>query len=189
MASNNTPKKPDDDSVAETAAEMHGKSKAESGSIGKIDRADDATESLYAQDTNNSPVFKAFWNSVDLGMFSAQPAPLNELAESAIAECIRVTRPPLNNVTNYGGDNKLLDGVIADLAKAGYGGIRIPVEYGGKNADVRTFMKMIVRLAGQADASVAGLASVHGCIGAVAPLINFGTEEQKQKFLPLLASW
>jgi alkylation response protein AidB-like acyl-CoA dehydrogenase len=189
MASNNTPKTPDNDSVAETAAEMHGKSKAESGSIGKIDRADDATENLYAQDTNNSPVFKAFWNNVDLGMFSAQPAPVNEAAESAIAECIRVTRAHLDNGTIYGPDNKLSEAVIADLAKAGYGGIRIPVEYGGKAADVRTFMNMIVRLAGQADASVAGLASVHGCIGAVAPLINFGTEEQKKKYLPLLASW
>jgi alkylation response protein AidB-like acyl-CoA dehydrogenase len=48
---------------------------------------------------------------------------------------------------------------------------------------------MIVKMAGQADPSVAGLASVHGCIGAVDPLINFGTDEQKKKYLPLLASW
>jgi alkylation response protein AidB-like acyl-CoA dehydrogenase len=189
MASNNTPNKPDNDSVAETAAEMHGKSKAESGSIGKIDRADDETEHLYAQDTSNSPVFKAFWNSVDLGMFSAQPAPVNQVAEAAIADCIRVARSHLDAGTIYGADNKLSDAVIADLAKAGYGGIRIPGEFGGKDADVTTFMNMIVRMAGQGDASIAGLASVHGCIGAVAPLINFGTEEQKKKYLPLLASW
>ena len=36
--------------------------------------------------------------------------------------------------------------------------------------------------------TVAGLASVHGCIGAVHPVQAFGTEEQKSRFLPKLAS-
>ena len=34
----------------------------------------------------------------------------------------------------------------------------------------------------------AGLASVHGCIGAVDPVRSFGSPEQKQHFLPRLAS-
>ena len=34
----------------------------------------------------------------------------------------------------------------------------------------------------------AGLASVHGCIGAVDPVRTFGNEEQKQRYLPKLAS-
>ena len=36
--------------------------------------------------------------------------------------------------------------------------------------------------------NVAGLASVHGCIGAVDPLRTFGTTEQKERYLPKLAS-
>ena len=36
--------------------------------------------------------------------------------------------------------------------------------------------------------SVAGLASVHGCIGAVDPIKTFGNKYQKEKWLPLLAS-
>src|SRR5262249_27871317 len=35
---------------------------------------------------------------------------------------------------------------------------------------------------------IAGLASVHGCIGAVDPVRTFGTPEQKSRFLPRLAS-
>jgi alkylation response protein AidB-like acyl-CoA dehydrogenase len=35
---------------------------------------------------------------------------------------------------------------------------------------------------------VAGMASIHGCIGAVDPVRTFGTPEQKQRFLPKLAS-
>ena len=38
------------------------------------------------------------------------------------------------------------------------------------------------------DPMVAGLASIHGCIGAVDPVRTFGTPEQKQRFLPKLAS-
>ena len=38
------------------------------------------------------------------------------------------------------------------------------------------------------DPTVAGLASVHGCIGAVDPVRTFGSAEQKQRFLPELAS-
>ena len=36
--------------------------------------------------------------------------------------------------------------------------------------------------------TIAGLASVHGCIGAVDPVRTFGNPEQKQRFLPRLAS-
>ena len=38
------------------------------------------------------------------------------------------------------------------------------------------------------DPTVAGLASVHGCIGAVDPVQAFGTPAQKARFLPSLAS-
>ena len=38
------------------------------------------------------------------------------------------------------------------------------------------------------DPTVAGLASVHGCIGAVDPVRTFGNAEQKARFLPRLAS-
>src|SRR3954452_25614819 len=38
------------------------------------------------------------------------------------------------------------------------------------------------------DPTVAGLAYVHGCIGAVDPVRTFGTPEQKRRFLPKLAS-
>jgi alkylation response protein AidB-like acyl-CoA dehydrogenase len=38
------------------------------------------------------------------------------------------------------------------------------------------------------DPTLAGTASVHGCIGAVDPLYAFGTDEQKAEFFPKLAS-
>ncbi len=38
------------------------------------------------------------------------------------------------------------------------------------------------------DAMIAGMASIHGCIGAVDPVRTFGTPEQKERFLPKLAN-
>src|SRR5262249_10900807 len=49
------------------------------------------------------------------------------------------------------------------------------------------FAKFLTRMA-TVDPTIAGLASVHGCIGAVDPVHTFGTPEQKQRWLPELAS-
>ena len=40
----------------------------------------------------------------------------------------------------------------------------------------------------QVDPTSAGLASVHGCIGAVDPVRSFGNDEQKKRILPRLAN-
>ena len=51
---------------------------------------------------------------------------------------------------------------------------------------MREFARMITQMA-TIDPTVAGLASVHGCIGAVDPVRSFGSDEQKHRFLPKLA--
>src|SRR5262249_20105262 len=60
-------------------------------------------------------------------------------------------------------------------------------KYGGQGAPFARFARFLTRVAVQ-DPMVAGLASVHGCIGAVDPVRTFGTPEQKARFLPRLAS-
>ncbi len=52
---------------------------------------------------------------------------------------------------------------------------------------IRQFMTFLSQVA-LIDPMTAGLASVHGCIGAVDPVSTFGNQEQKQRFLPKLAS-
>jgi alkylation response protein AidB-like acyl-CoA dehydrogenase len=69
----------------------------------------------------------------------------------------------------------------------GYWGLLVDKEFGGSGAPFSAFGPFLSRMA-LADPTVAGLASVHGCIGAVDPLKTFGTEEQKRRFLPKLAS-
>src|ERR671922_972042 len=63
----------------------------------------------------------------------------------------------------------------------------IEPKYGGQGAPFARFTRFLTRVA-TLDATVAGLASVHGCIGAVDPVRTFGSAEQKARFLPRLAS-
>src|SRR3954452_15803846 len=63
----------------------------------------------------------------------------------------------------------------------------IDPRYGGQRAPFALFTRFLTRMATY-DAMVAGMASVHGCIGAVDPVRTFGTPEQKERFLPRLAS-
>src|SRR5262249_21932532 len=63
----------------------------------------------------------------------------------------------------------------------------IEPRYGGQGAPFQRFTNFLTRVATQ-DAMIAGMASIHGCIGAVDPVRTFGTPEQKERFLPKLAN-
>src|SRR5262249_56959417 len=73
------------------------------------------------------------------------------------------------------------------LGGAGCWGLLVEREYGGAGAPFSRFAPFLTRMA-TLDPTVAGLASVHGCIGAVDPVQPFGTPEQKRRWLPELAS-
>jgi alkylation response protein AidB-like acyl-CoA dehydrogenase len=89
--------------------------------------------------------------------------------------------------TIYDTKGKVSDVALKELGDVGYWGMLIDKEYGGQGASVRQFMNFLSRVA-TIDPTTAGLASVHGCIGAVDPVRSFGNEEQKRRFLPRLAS-
>lgn len=72
-------------------------------------------------------------------------------------------------------------GLFKDI---GLNGIFVPEEYGGSPVSYRCFLE-IVRLISEACAST-GI--IFGTTGAVVkPILQFGTEEQKQRLLPVIA--
>ncbi len=85
-------------------------------------------------------------------------------------------------------DKKVNEQVIAELAEAGYWGMLIDPKFGGQGASILDFMQMITRMASEGDATIAGMSSIHGCIGAVDPVVGYGNDQQKAKYLPRLAS-
>src|SRR6266568_2467503 len=72
------------------------------------------------------------------------------------------------------------------LAELGAFGIKVPKKYGGLGLSQCNYGRAAVLL-GSWDGNVAALVSAHQSIGVAQPLLLFGTEEQKQKFLPRVA--
>jgi len=72
------------------------------------------------------------------------------------------------------------------LAELGLMGVTVPEEYGGAGMDTLAYVTVIEELS-RACASTGVIAAVQNSL-ATYPLIKFGTEDLKKKYLPLLAS-
>ncbi|HOX24151.1 MAG TPA: acyl-CoA dehydrogenase family protein [Candidatus Krumholzibacteria bacterium] len=75
--------------------------------------------------------------------------------------------------------------LLAELAAMGYCGIGTPEQYGGAGLDAVSYALMISELS-YGDASVGVTVSVTNSLTAD-PILMFGTEQQKQRYLPPLA--
>ena len=75
---------------------------------------------------------------------------------------------------------------FAGLAQIGAFGIKVPQKYGGLGLSQYNYGRAAVLL-GSWDGNVAALVSAHQSIWVAQPLLLFGTEEQKQKYLPRVA--
>src|SRR3954463_16457464 len=76
--------------------------------------------------------------------------------------------------------------IIPKMAEIGFFGLTIPEEYGGLGGDYLTYVLGMEEL-GRADSALRGIVSVsNGLFGK--SVLGFGTEEQKQEWLPRIAS-
>ena len=79
----------------------------------------------------------------------------------------------------------LMKGLLTKAGELGLMGVSVPEEYGGFGKDFNTSM-LVAEVAG-AGFSFAVALSAHTGIGTL-PILYYGTEEQKQKYIPKLAS-
>jgi len=77
--------------------------------------------------------------------------------------------------------------VLDGLRKLGAFGLKIPKQYGGLGFNMVEYSK-VMELLGTVDGNIEALLSAHQSIGVPTPLLYFGTEEQKQRFLPRCAA-
>ena len=172
-------------SFAETAMELSGKTAEESTSIGKVDTADDQIEELFDDkyQTKNSPAHKAVWS----GEF-----PTREFFEfdfhrpnsAMLDNCFEIVKHFKELDKLYDG-RKLSEELITALSKAGYYGLLVPLP-DKSSVSFSEFSSFLTKMA-TIEPSVAGMCSIHGCIGSVDPVRTFGNDYQKKKYLPGLA--
>ncbi|MBD65619.1 MAG: acyl-CoA dehydrogenase [Halobacteriovoraceae bacterium] len=82
--------------------------------------------------------------------------------------------------------SKIPDSLKAKMAENGFMGIFIPEEYGGAGMDYMSYGIMIEEIS-RACASSGVFLSAHNSL-AVWPILTYGTEEQKKKYLPQMAT-
>jgi alkylation response protein AidB-like acyl-CoA dehydrogenase len=179
-----------DASFAETAMQLAGKTEEEAKRTGAVDRTDDEVDSFFAEQykTSNSPVHRAIWEAkVPVELFSTPKLNSESMNLPAMKKSLEVLARHKKNGTMLDDQGKIAKVVLDELATAGYWGMLIEQKYGGQGATSRQFMTFLTQVA-SIEPTAAGLASVHGCIGAVDPVRYFGSEEQRQRILPKLAS-
>ena len=84
-------------------------------------------------------------------------------------------------------DSYVPEEILDGLRELGAFGIKIPREYGGQGLSQLTYNRALGLVASRCAATGAFL-SAHQSIGVPQPLVRFGTDEQKEKYLPRIAA-
>jgi butyryl-CoA dehydrogenase len=101
---------------------------------------------------------------------------VREFAEDAIAPVAR----ELDDTSTFPWEN------VRAMGEMGLLGLPVPEKYGGQGLDYTSYILTVDELA-RFDASHSITVSAHTTLGS-GPILQFGNDEQKERFLPLLAS-
>ena len=179
----------EEQTFVETALKLGGKSDVEARKTGALDRADEQVEDLFARkyQTAGSPAHRSVWDDeFPIDQFEGKQKPVPDRARDVMQKSLELVRRRRAEGTLFDENRKISNDTLRELGEAGYWGLLVEPEYGGSGVPFTAFARFLTEMA-TVDATVAGLASVHGCIGAIDPLRSFGTREQKEEYLPKLA--
>ena len=107
--------------------------------------------------------------------------------QQAIIEMVRqfVDEQIIPNAEEYDHEDKFPEPIVEQMKELGLFGVTIPEEYGGMGLDLTTYT-MIVEELSRGWISISGVVNTH-FIGSYL-LMKYGTEEQKDTFLPKMAT-
>jgi alkylation response protein AidB-like acyl-CoA dehydrogenase len=107
--------------------------------------------------------------------------------QQAITEMVRqfTDEQIIPNAEKYDHEDSFPEPIVEQMKELGLFGITIPDEYGGLGLDLTTY-SMVVEELSRGWISISGVINTH-FIGTYL-LLKYGTEEQKQKYLPKMAT-
>ena len=107
--------------------------------------------------------------------------------QRAISEMVRqfADEQIIPNAEHYDHEDAFPEPIVEQMKELGLFGVTIPEEYGGMGLDLTTYA-MIVEELSRGWISISGIVNTH-FIGSYL-LMKFGTDEQKQKYLPKMAT-
>ena len=138
-------------------------------------------------DSAYGPIHRAVWEpGFPDAIFEAAPLETPATVQAIMDRLYELVRQHRRQGTLWNAERRLDDRVAGELGAAGYWGLMVDSRYGGAGASFRSFAPFLTRIATEAS-SLAGLASVHSCLGAVNAIGTFGNPVQQAHFLPGLA--
>jgi len=154
--------------------------------------AEQAAALQLAESARTVTGFRSFAGDLFMGRFDLSqvyPYPLQSAQDAEegrpfLTELEKILRTV--DADEIDATGEIPDDVIDRLAKLGAFGIKIPKQYGGLGLSQTNYARAAMLL-GCGDGSLTALVSAHQSIGVPQPLKLFGTEEQKQKYLPRVA--
>src|SRR3954469_13203107 len=107
--------------------------------------------------------------------------------QRAIIEMVRqfADEQIIPNAENFDHEDEFPDAIVEQMKALGLFGVTIPEEYGGMVLDLTTYV-MIVEELSRGWISISGVINTH-FIGSYL-LMKYGTDEQRQKYLPRMAT-
>src|SRR5688500_16742997 len=107
--------------------------------------------------------------------------------QKAITEMVRqfADEQILPNAEEYDHEDKFPEPIVEQMKELGLFGVTIPEEHGGMGLDLTTYT-MIVEELSRGWISISGVVNTH-FIGSYL-LMKFGTDEQKERLLPRMAT-
>ena len=175
--------KPADDAMA-LILQQAGKSADEVAALSTLDDADMTAESQFS---GEAPTIASLFGSGKAREFYAGKF-------SPSAKVAEVMGKSLDFLMKRKKDGSLLDhhkmlfqpDVISGLSELGFFGLAIPEQYGGSGAKLGD-LGPLLRALTFVHPDLAVMFEVHNFLGPVTPILDFGTDEQKQYFLPKMA--
>ncbi len=129
-----------------------------------------------------------FLGDFQLGLISPHPRPSAEASQRGEEFCARLRdfcEASMNGAL-IEREAQIPDETVKGLAALGAFGMKIPQAYGGLGLS-NLYYNRALMIVGSVSPAVAALLSAHQSIGVPQPLALFGTEEQKQRYLPRCA--
>ncbi len=179
-----TPVEPGSNDAVAMILKQAGKSADEIAALSTLDAADRSAETQFS---GQAPTLTSLFGQgkaaeFDAGQFSPSP----EVAR-VMGDCMDflLQRKKAGTLCDH---EKMLfhDDTISGLAERGFFGLAIPVQFGGSGAKLGD-LGPLLRALTFIHPDLAVMFEVHNFLGPVTPILDFGTDEQKEYFLPRMA--
>ncbi len=181
---NASPQSEPSNDVVALILKQAGRSAAEVASLATLDEADRSAERQFS---GEAPTLVSLFGSASAADFDARRfSPSPKVAET-MAKSLEFLLKRKRAGTLLDHQRMLFhDDTIRGLAELGFFGLAIPETYGGSGAKLGD-LGPLLRALTFIHPDIAVMFEVHNFLGPAVPILDFGSEEQKQYYLPKMA--